>query len=158
MFDIGWQELFIIVVVGIIVIGPKELPRAARAIAGIVRKARMMAHEFQDGVDDMIQQADLEDIKKHVTGSGEDFKNQIKNTVDPDGTIAHDLDLTELDEDLEVYDDDEEDEFSKDKVEQISADPDGSDKTEPEAPDQADQADQAEPAKTVKTPSSRAEG
>ncbi len=154
MFDIGWQELFIIVVVGIIVIGPKELPRAARAIAGIVRKARMMAHEFQDGVDDMIQQADLEDIKKHVTGSGEDFKNQIKNTVDPDGTIARDLDLTELDEDLEVYDDDE-DEFSKDKVEQISLDPDGSDKTEPEA---ADQADPADPAKTAQTPPSRSEG
>ncbi len=154
MFDIGWQELFIIVVVGIIVIGPKELPRAARAIAGIVRKARMMAHEFQDGVDDMIQQADLEDIKKHVTGSGEDFKNQIKNTVDPDGTIARDLDLTELDEDLEVYDDDE-DEFSKDKVEQISLDPDGSDKTEPEA---ADQADPADPAKTAQTQPSRSEG
>ena len=74
MFDIGWQELFIIVVVGIIVIGPKELPRAARAIAGIVRKARIMAREFQDGVDDMIQQADMDDIKKQMNATGDDFK------------------------------------------------------------------------------------
>ena len=135
MFDLGWQELFIIVVVGIIVIGPKELPRAARAIAGIVRKARMMAHEFQDGVDDMIQQADLDDIKKHISGSGEDFKNQIKDTVDPDGTISHDLDLTEFDDDLEAYDD-EEDEFSKDEEAQIAAQPEAPDTPEPETVEQ----------------------
>jgi sec-independent protein translocase protein TatB len=103
MFDIGWQELFIIVVVGIIVIGPKELPRAARAIAGFVRKARAMAHEFQDGVDDMIRHADMEDIKKHVTEAGDDFKGEIKNTLDPDGTVAKDFELTEFDDDDKDY-------------------------------------------------------
>ncbi|MEQ8195389.1 MAG: Sec-independent protein translocase protein TatB [Rhodospirillales bacterium] len=98
MFDIGWQELFIIAIVGIIVIGPKELPRAVRAIAGIARKARAMAHEFQDGVDDMIRHADMEDIKKQVTDAGDDFKGQIEKTVDPDGTVRKDFDLTEYDD------------------------------------------------------------
>jgi sec-independent protein translocase protein TatB len=107
MFDIGWQELFIIVVVGIIVIGPKELPRAARTIAGFVRKARMMAHEFQDGVDDMIQQADLDDIKKQMTATGDDLKDQLKDKLDPDGTISHDLELNEFGVEEDDYDEDE---------------------------------------------------
>ena len=121
MFDIGWQELFIVVVVGIIVIGPKELPRAARAIAGFVRKARMMAHEFQDGVDDMIQQADMNDIKKQFNETGDGLKNQIKDTVD--------LDLTEFDDDLDAEDkeDDDDIEIEIGEVEQISTQPDQAD-------------------------------
>ena len=121
MFDIGWQELFIVVVVGIIVIGPKELPRAARAIAGFVRKARMMAHEFQDGVDDMIQQADMDDIKKQFNETGDGLKNQIKDTVD--------LDLTEFVDDLDAEDkeDDDDIEIEIGEVEQISTQPDQAD-------------------------------
>jgi len=123
MFDIGWQELFIIVVVGIIVIGPKELPRAARTIAGFVRKARMMAHEFQDGVDDMIQQADLDDIKKQMTATGDDLKDQLKDKLDPDGTISHDLELNEFGVEEDDYDEDE-----LGEVEQIASQPDKTDK------------------------------
>ncbi len=130
MFDIGWQELFIIVVVGIIVVGPKELPRAARAIAGFVRKARMMAHEFQDGVDDMIQQADLDDIKKGLGETGADLKNQVTEQIDPDGTIARDLDTAEFD----VEDFDEDEEFKPDEVEQIAAQPDSADIENKEKP------------------------
>jgi sec-independent protein translocase protein TatB len=37
MFDIGWQELFIIAVLVVIVVGPKDLPRTLRAIMGWVR-------------------------------------------------------------------------------------------------------------------------
>ncbi len=109
MFDIGWQELFIIVVIGILVIGPKERPRAARAISGFVRKPRMMAHEFQDGVDDMIRQADIEDIKNQAGLTGEDLKKEIENTIDPDGTITRDLDTTEFEDD-----EDEDEEFRGD--------------------------------------------
>lgn len=97
MFDIGWQELFIIVLVGIIVIGPKELPRATRAIAGLIRKARMMAHEFQDGIDDMIQDADLDDIKKQVSSSGEILRGEVKDSFGGDESFKNDFDLSETD-------------------------------------------------------------
>ena len=49
MFDIGWQELFIVGVLVVIVVGPKDLPKTLRAVMGWVRKARMLAREFQDG-------------------------------------------------------------------------------------------------------------
>ena len=43
MLDIGWQELFIVAVLVIIVIGPKDLPGAMRTVAAWVRKARSLA-------------------------------------------------------------------------------------------------------------------
>ncbi|MEP2543110.1 MAG: Sec-independent protein translocase protein TatB, partial [Alphaproteobacteria bacterium] len=43
MFDIGWQELFIVAILAIIVIGPKDLPRAVRTVMRAIRKLRSMA-------------------------------------------------------------------------------------------------------------------
>ncbi len=47
MFDIGWQELFIVAVLALLVIGPKDLPRALRAMGKWVRKARSLARDFR---------------------------------------------------------------------------------------------------------------
>ena len=89
MFDIGWQELFIVAVLVVIVVGPKDLPRTLRAVMGWVRKARMLAREFQDGVDDVVRQADLDDIKNQVSEVGDfelgkEFKDGLGLTDDLD--------------------------------------------------------------------------
>lgn len=47
MFDIGWGEFFLIGVVALIVVGPKELPGLMRTVGQYAGKARMMAREFQ---------------------------------------------------------------------------------------------------------------
>ena len=92
MFDIGWQELFIVAVIGIIVIGPKELPRTLRAVTGVLRKVRSMASEFQNGIDEVVREADLDDIKKTISETGEfDFENEIKETLDPTGDLEKDI-------------------------------------------------------------------
>ena len=46
MFDIGWPELLLIMVVALVVIGPKDLPAAIRTVTTILRKVRGMAAEF----------------------------------------------------------------------------------------------------------------
>jgi len=66
MLDIGWPELFLIAVVTIIVVGPKELPRVVRTVSGMIRKVRGLAGEFQSTLDDMAREADLEDIKNEI--------------------------------------------------------------------------------------------
>ena len=53
MFDLGWPELMLIMLVALVVIGPKELPNAIRTVMGIVRKLRGAAREFQSGLDDI---------------------------------------------------------------------------------------------------------
>ena len=101
MFDIGWQELFIVAILALIVVGPKDLPRAIRNIMGLVRKARIMARDFQVGIDDVVREADLDDIKNDIEKlSDGEIDKQIKSAFDPRGDLTSNLDLTEIEEEL----------------------------------------------------------
>ena len=88
MFDIGWQELLILAILAIIVIGPKDLPRAIRSVTHWIRKARGMARSLQDGLDDMVREAELDDIKNQANSI-------MSNELDPANTIARELDMTD---------------------------------------------------------------
>lgn len=66
MLDIGWQEIFIIGALALIVVGPKDLPRALRTAMLGVRKVKGLARDFQDGVDEMVREANLDDFKKEM--------------------------------------------------------------------------------------------
>jgi len=95
VFDVGWQELFIIGLVAIIVIGPKELPRVLRTVTLGIRKVRGMARDFQDGLEELAREADLqelrkeieegvgEDLQKEIEGVGEDLQKDIESIGDP---------------------------------------------------------------------------
>ena len=71
-----------IAVVAIVVIGPKELPRALRTIGRWVAKARSLTREFQSNIDDMIVQSEIEELKKTATTMGNfNTDNIIENTT-----------------------------------------------------------------------------
>ncbi len=70
MFDIGWQEIFIIGVLAIVVVGPKDLPRALRAVAQLLRKGRAVAREFQGSVSEVIREAELDGIRDKIANGG----------------------------------------------------------------------------------------
>ncbi len=102
MFDIGWQELFIIAAVALVVVGPKDLPRVLSQITKYIRKARGIAREFQSSIDEVVRQADLEEIRKEVeTSSGFDLKNEFRNTIDPGGEMTRQFDLSDVKADIE---------------------------------------------------------
>lgn len=102
MFDIGWQELFIIAAVALVVVGPKDLPRVLSQITKYIRKARGIAREFQSSIDEVVRQADLEEIRKEVeTSSGFDLKNEFRNTIDPSGEMTRQFDLSDVKADVE---------------------------------------------------------
>ena len=64
MFDVNSTELLLLGAVAIAVIPPKDLPRAMRFAGQWIGKARGMARHFRSGVDEMIRQAELEEIEK----------------------------------------------------------------------------------------------
>ena len=102
MFDIGWQELFIVAVLTLIVVGPKDLPRVLRMVMGLIRKGRAMAGEFQSGIDDMVREADLDDLKRNLEKASDfDIDKEIKDKLDPDGDVSKDIDMSEVQADLE---------------------------------------------------------
>jgi sec-independent protein translocase protein TatB len=101
MFDIGWQELFIVAVLALLVIGPKDLPRALRTMGKWVRKARALARDFQGGLDDVMREAELDGVKDQmVSASGLDIGKEIENTIDPTGDISRDMDMSDIETDL----------------------------------------------------------
>ena len=55
MFDIGWSEILVIVVVAIVVVGPKDLPRLMRTFGRYAGKLRRAAAEFQRQFDDAMR-------------------------------------------------------------------------------------------------------
>jgi len=46
MFDVGWGELFLIGIVALIVVGPKDLPGLFRTLGQFTGRARMMARDW----------------------------------------------------------------------------------------------------------------
>jgi sec-independent protein translocase protein TatB len=94
MFDIGWSELAIIALVAIVVIGPKDLPAAMRTAAQWIRKIRSLANEFQSGLNEIVREAELDELKRDIDrATSVDIKNQISNSIDPTGSVERALDL-----------------------------------------------------------------
>ena len=88
MFDFAWSELMVIGAVALVVIGPKDLPKALKTAGMLVRRARGMAREFQNSIDDMIREAELEEVRKTVQETARfDLDKTIHKTLDPDGTL-----------------------------------------------------------------------
>jgi len=97
LFDIGWPELMLIGAVALVVIGPKDLPRALRVAGFWVRKARTLSREFQSSIDQMIRESELEEVRQELKKAAEfDLEKEIRNTVDPAGEIAETIKPPEL--------------------------------------------------------------
>ena len=63
MFDVAPTELLLVAVVALLVIGPKDLPRAMRFVGRWVGKVRGMARHFRSGFDEMLRQAEMEEME-----------------------------------------------------------------------------------------------
>jgi sec-independent protein translocase protein TatB len=88
-FDIGWPELMLIGAVALVVIGPKDLPRALRVAGYWVRRARNMSRDLQNSVEQMIRDAELHEMREDLQKATQfDIEHEIRNTVDPDGTVT----------------------------------------------------------------------
>ncbi|MFN3423733.1 MAG: Sec-independent protein translocase protein TatB [Novosphingobium meiothermophilum] len=64
MFDIGASELLLLVIVAIVVIGPKDLPMALRTAGRWVAKMRRMSNHFRSGIETMIREAEMEEMER----------------------------------------------------------------------------------------------
>jgi len=97
LFDIGWPELMLIGVIALVVIGPKDLPRALRVAGFWVRKARTLSREFQSSIDQMIREAELDEVREDLKKAAEfDLEKEIRSTVDPTGELAESIKPPEL--------------------------------------------------------------
>jgi sec-independent protein translocase protein TatB len=66
MPGVGFEEMILLVVVAIVVIGPKDLPLMMRKFGRFTGKMRAMAFEFKQGFEELGRQAELEELRKEV--------------------------------------------------------------------------------------------
>ncbi|MFZ5705632.1 MAG: Sec-independent protein translocase protein TatB [Pseudomonadota bacterium] len=71
MLDIAPTELLLVAVVALVVIGPKDLPKAMRVVGQWIARARGVARHFRSGIDEMIRQSELEEMEKKWAAENE---------------------------------------------------------------------------------------
>jgi sec-independent protein translocase protein TatB len=64
MFGVDSSELFLVAVLALIFIGPKELPTTMRTVGRWVGRARAHARHFTSGIENMMREAELEEMEK----------------------------------------------------------------------------------------------
>ena len=95
MFDLAWGELLVVGLVAVLVLGPKELPQAMRTFAKAIRKIRSLGSEFQDHINEMVREAELEEVRKQVQKfSQTSLTEHVANMVDPKGEIQKEVETT----------------------------------------------------------------
>lgn len=92
MFDIGWTEILVIVIVTVLVVGPKELPGMLRTIGKTVGNLRRMAGDFQGQFNDALREAELDEVKNTISDIRKlDPTTAVKDAVKKQLTSVDDL-------------------------------------------------------------------
>jgi sec-independent protein translocase protein TatB len=71
MFDVGFTEIFLLALIGLLVLGPERLPGVARTVGGFVRKARASWVSLRKTIESELEEAD---ISKPIKKATEEFK------------------------------------------------------------------------------------
>ncbi|MDB5372017.1 MAG: tatB [Belnapia sp.] len=88
MFDFAWSEIALIGVVALVVIGPKDLPEAIRGVARGIAKLRRMAGEFQGQADELVREANLDEVRNSINEIRNfNVRDHFTKVVDQDGSI-----------------------------------------------------------------------
>ena len=67
MFDLGWQELFVIGTVTLIVVGPKDLPKLLNRVGKAVGKIKQISREFYDQINETAEIDEINDLKNDLS-------------------------------------------------------------------------------------------
>ena len=89
MFDLGWQELLLLSIVAIVVVGPKDLPRFIRQVSGWIKQVRSVARDFQSTMEEAAREAEIDEIRKSVNEIKDNkLTERLKEEFDADGELT----------------------------------------------------------------------
>lgn len=89
MLDFGWPELFLIIAVAVIVIGPNEIPSLMVGLGRIVRRMQYVKFAVSQQFEEMMREADLDNIRNSVNFEApEDLDVDGAEEADADAEIA----------------------------------------------------------------------
>ena len=86
MLSFGWSEIALIVIVVIIVVGPKEIPNLLKQIGNFSKSLKKISREFKNSLNEIAEENDIKDVKKSIS----DIKN-LKNNLDPSKELKEEI-------------------------------------------------------------------
>jgi len=86
MFSFGWGEILLILLVVIIVVGPKDIPKFLRQIGNLSKSIKKISREFKSSLNQITEETDLKDVKNSITEVTNlkkelDIKSNLKNEI-----------------------------------------------------------------------------
>tara|TARA_B110000116_G_scaffold266038_1_gene276159 strand:+ start:383 stop:721 length:339 start_codon:yes stop_codon:yes gene_type:complete len=87
MLSFGFSEIALIVVVVVIVIGPKEIPNLLKHLGSFSKSLKKASRQFKNSLNDLAEENDLKEIKESINT----FKD-IKKNLDPTKELKEEID------------------------------------------------------------------
>ena len=86
MFSFGWGEILLILVVIVIVVGPKDIPKFLRQIGNLSKSIKKISREFKSSLNQIVEESDLKEVKNSITEATNlnkelDIKSNLKNEI-----------------------------------------------------------------------------
>ncbi len=81
MFDIGFSELMVIALVGLIVIGPERLPKVARTVGHLLGRLQRYVSDVKSDINREMQLEDLKKLQAQVAEQARDLERQVNDQM-----------------------------------------------------------------------------
>ena len=78
MFSLGWMEISIILIITVIVVGPKEIPTVIKFLKSITSGLGKLSKEFKSTVNEISHIEEVKDIKKEILDTKESIVKEGK--------------------------------------------------------------------------------
>ncbi len=91
MFSFGWSEIFLLGVIIVIVIGPKDLPKFIKQVGFLLKNIRKISSDFKSSINELAEESEIKEFAKSVNevkkikdgiNIKKNFENEIKTVKD----------------------------------------------------------------------------
>ena len=91
MFSFGWSEIFLLGVIIVIVIGPKDLPKFIKQVGFLLKNIRKISSDFKSSINEIAEESEIKELAKSVKevkkikdgiNIKKNFENEIKTVKD----------------------------------------------------------------------------
>ena len=89
MFDIGFAELVLLMLVGLLVLGPEKLPRVARDAGLYLRKARRAWNQMRHSIEQELDATEMRRALEQTQESAQAAVDELKQSINPESSVAN---------------------------------------------------------------------
>lgn len=95
MLDFAWSELLVVIVVAVLVIGPKDIPKMMMGLGRIMRRIHYLKFALSQQFEDLMKETDLEELRKQARRAAESLPSDLADT---DEAAADEAEIGSMDE------------------------------------------------------------